>query len=280
MAASQVALITGGSGGIGAATARLLAEAGYGIAVASRRGAPLEELATEIRAQGGQALALAADITHPKQVDHLMDRTLAQFGRVDVLVNNAGLIFVDWLERLTPGEIEAQLAVNVTGLILATRAVLPHMLERQSGHIINMSSMAGLVPVPTYTVYSATKYAIRGFSEALRREVEPEGIRVSALYPGGVVTGFTREAGRKRVQASTTPKALALSPEQVARAVLSLVNNPRRTLVLPWFYRFAVPLEALLPGLVDWFIRRRFARLPRPSTLEETGAQTESPAPE
>jgi short-subunit dehydrogenase len=270
MTGSQVVIVTGASGGIGSATARLLAGEGYRVVVASRKETALRAVAAEIQNRGGDALPLATDITIPKQIENLVDGALAHYGRVDVLVNNAGTIYVDWLERLTPEEIEAQLAVNVAGMIQAARAVLPHMLERRSGHIINMSSMAGLIPVPTYTVYTATKYAVRGFSDALRREVKPEGIRVSALYPGGVVTEFTQKAGRKRVSASTTPGALALSPEQVAQAVLSLLKYPRRSLILPWFYRYIAPLETLLPGLVDRVIQLRFANLRRPTTREES----------
>jgi hypothetical protein len=141
-----------------------------------------------------------------------------------------------------------------------TQAVLPHMIHRRSGHIINMASTAGLIAPPTYTVYAASKFAVRGFSEALRREVGVYGIQVSGIYPGGVATEFSQHTRTRRKTGITTPSALLLSSEAVARAVLKLARHPRRALVIPWPMRFAVWLNALFPGLVDWAIEQRFVK--------------------
>jgi short-subunit dehydrogenase len=126
-----------------------------------------------------------------------------------------------------------------------------------------MASMAGLLAPPTYTIYAATKFAVRGFSEALRREVGVFGVHVSVIYPGGVETEFPQHARIQRQTGITTPPFLLLSADQVARAVLSLVRRPRRLLIIPWPMHLAVWLNALFPGMVDWAIEKRFVRLER-----------------
>jgi len=259
-----VIVITGASSGIGAATARLFAARGYRVVLAARRQERLEALAQEIRAAGGEALPVPSDCGELGDVQALVSRTLAEFGQIDVLFNNAGFGRLDWLERLDPeSDIAAQIDVNLTGLIQLTRAVLPHMIERRAGHIINMSSVAGFLAAPTYSIYAATKFGVRGFTEALRREVSGYGIRVSGIYPGAVDTEFSERAGIRRKTGATTPAALRLSSEQVARAVYSLAQRPRRELITPGVMRLAVWLNALFPWLVDWGIERGFTRKER-----------------
>ena len=123
-----------------------------------------------------------------------------------------------------------------------------------------MASIAGLIGTPTYSVYAASKFGVRGFSEALRREVGVWGIRVSGIYPGGVATDFSLNSRPERKTGMTTPKLLRLTAEDVARAVLGLAKRPRRMLVIPWPMRFAVWFNALLPGFYDWAIERSFTR--------------------
>jgi len=132
------------------------------------------------------------------------------------------------------------------------------MMKQRSGHIINMGSMAGLVAAPTYTVYSATKHAVHGFSEALRREVKPWGIDVSMIYPGGVKTEFQSHAGIKRKTGATTPKALSLSAEDVGRAVVGLVRRPRAMRIIPWAWTVSVWMNRNLNWLVDRTTINRF----------------------
>jgi len=146
----------------------------------------------------------------------------------------------------------------VLGVIQTTRQVLPLMIAQRSGHIINMASMAGWVATPTYSVYAAGKFAVRGFSEALRREVAPWGIHVSVVYPGGVATEFASHAGIRRKTATTTPAWLTLSPEQVGQAVVGLARRPRASLILPWPLRFAALINTVAPWLVDWVILHQF----------------------
>jgi short-subunit dehydrogenase len=139
------------------------------------------------------------------------------------------------------------------------------MIERRSGHIINMASLGGFIATPTYTVYSASKFGVRGFTEALRREVGIYGIRVTGIYPGGVKTEFKQHTGAHRKTGRTTPASLRLEPEEVAQAILKTIKNPRRTLIMPWQMRFSVWMNNNLPGIVDWIIENRFTRLERDS---------------
>jgi len=189
----------------------------------------------------------------------VVDQTIERFGRIDVLVNNAGFGRLDWLENLDPvKDIQAQIDVNVMGVIQSTRQVLPVMIKQRSGSIINMCSMAGLIGTPTYTIYAASKHAVHGFSEALRREVRPWGIYVSMLYPGGVVTEFGQHAGIRRKTKATTPKFMLLTAEQVGRAVVRLVRRPRAMWIIPWLWTPTAVLNKLWPALGDYTTINRF----------------------
>jgi hypothetical protein len=248
----KVVIVTGASSGIGEATAREFGRAGAKVVLAARRVDRLEAVAKEIAAMGAEALVVAADLSKLEDIQALVKQTLEKFGRIDVLVNNAGFGRLDWLENLDPvKDIEAQFSVNVMGVIQTTRQVLPVMIKQRGGAVINMCSMAGLVATPTYTVYAASKHAVHGFSEALRREVKPWGIDVSLIYPGGVVTEFSQHAGIKRKTNATTPKFMLLTAEQVGKAVVKLVRRPRRMWIIPWLWSVTVFMNRFLPGIVD-----------------------------
>jgi NADP-dependent 3-hydroxy acid dehydrogenase YdfG len=258
-ASSPVILITGASSGIGAATARLFASQGYRVVLAARRIERLEELAAEIRQGGDQALPVQTDVSRLEEIQDLVKTTLENYGQIDVLFNNAGFGRLDWLENLDPqSDIQALLQVDLLGQMWMTQAVLPHMIARRQGHIINMVSVAGLVATPTYSLYAAGKFGLRGFSQALRREVSVYGIQVSAIYPGGVDTEFSQHARIRRKTRVSTPAWLRLSAEDVAQSVLSLARRPRHMLVIPRLMLLAVWANALFPGAVDWVIERRF----------------------
>jgi hypothetical protein len=232
----------------------------------------LKAVAEAIQTTGTEALVVPADLSRLADIESLMQQTLAQFGRIDVLFNNAGFGRLDWLENLDPvKDIEAQYAVNVLGVVQTTRQALPVMMRQKAGHIINMASVAGLVATPTYTIYASCKFAVRGFSEALRREVAPWGIRVSVIYPGGVATEFGSHAGIKRKTQATTPAWMRLSAEDVARAVVGLVRRPRANLVITWPFRFSVWLNHLFPGLVDWATINNFTIPERREELKAAG---------
>jgi len=262
MPRQPVILVTGASSGIGEATARLFARQGYRVGMGARRLDRLVSLAEEIRQGGGEALPFSADLARLEDIQQLVRSTLDQFGQIDVLVNNAGFGRLGWLEDLDPVlDIQAQIQVNLVAVIQMTREVLPHMIERRSGHIINMASVASLAASPTYSIYAASKFGVRGFTEALRREVGGFGIHVSVLYPGGVRTEFKEHTGARRRTGQTTPAWLRLEPEDVAQAVFSLVQHPRRQRVLPWAWHFPVWINSLFPWMADWLIARKVTRL-------------------
>jgi short-subunit dehydrogenase len=253
--------VTGASSGIGEATARQFGKLGARVVLAARRVDRLEDLAQEIDAMGNgaEALVVQADLSRLEDIQKLVAQTLEKFGRIDVLVNNAGFGRLDWLEKLDPvKDIEAQFAVNVLGVVQTARQVLPVMIAQRAGHIINMCSMAGLVATPTYTIYAASKHAVHGFSEALRREVKPWGIHVSLIYPGGVSTEFGQHAGIKRKTKATTPKFMLLTPDQVGQAVMDLVRRPRAMWIIPWLWTVSVWLNRNFNSFVDYTTIKRF----------------------
>ena len=261
MTEAPVILITGASSGIGEACARRFTKAGYRVVLAARRVERLRALAEELSAQGGQVLAVATDMSKLEQIQNLAQATLATYGRIDILFNNAGFGCLDWLERLEPeGDVQDLVQVNLTGMILMAQAVLPAMQQQHSGHIINMSSVTGFLAPPTYTVYAATKFGVRGFSEALRREVGIFGIRVSGIYPGVVETEFAGHAGFDSKTGVKSPGWLTLSAEQAAEAVWRLARHPRRTTIIPWMYAPVCWFNMVFPGLVDWALEAFFVR--------------------
>jgi len=242
--AGQVAIVTGASSGIGAATARQLARRGARVVLAARRSTELEAQAGAIRDQGGEAIAIRADISDAAQVQRLVERTHDAFGRVDVLVNNAGIGWTKLLVRSSAEEITDFVNINLTGAILMTRAVLPGMLERNHGAIINVSSVCGRVAVEP--LYSATKYGIRGFSLALRRQIAGSKVSVSLVSPGNIRTEMTKDIDE--------PMA---DPDVVAQAIVRLISRPRREVVVPLKHYATVLLEQELPGLADLAYRFR-----------------------
>jgi len=256
-----VVVITGASSGIGAAAAILFGKNGYRVVLAARRQNELELLADEIRKDGGIALPIPTDVTDLDQLNRLVDRIILEFDQIDILFNNAGFGRMNWLHLMDPdGDIDLQLRVNLFGLIHTSRLVLPHMIKKQHGHIINMASIAGLIATPTYSIYAASKFAVRGFTQALRREVKRFGISVSGIYPGGVVSEFSMNSGTKPNLGMTTPKILLLSTEDIAKVVLRVAKKPRRMVVVPRIMLPLIWMNRILPSFVDWTIQKAIAK--------------------
>lgn len=276
---NKVVIVTGASSGIGEATARQFGREGARLVLAARRVDRLEALAKEIAAlnTGAEILVVQADLSKLEDIQTLIKQTMDKYGRIDVLVNNAGFGRLDWLENLDPvKDIQSQFDVNVLGVIQTTRQALPVMMKQRTGHIINMCSMAGLVATPTYSIYAACKHAVHGFSEALRREVKPWGIDVSMIYPGGVVTEFAAHAGIKRKTQASTPKTLLLTADQVGSAVVQLVRRPRAMWILPWAWSFTVWMNRNLNWLVDYTTINRFTIPERVEELKATAGDSHS----
>ncbi|MBO9367765.1 MAG: SDR family NAD(P)-dependent oxidoreductase [Chloroflexi bacterium] len=258
----KVVLISGASSGFGADAARLFAREGARVVLSARRLERLESLAAEIRAGGGEALVVPADVSRLSDLERLVQTTLETWGQIDILFNNAGFGRLDYLENLDfARDIETQVEVNLLGVIGLTRLVLPHMLQRRQGHIINMSSVAGWLAAPLYSVYAASKFGVRGFTDALRREVAPFGIHVSGIYPGPAATEFGLHVGQNPAKAGLKwVGRFTMTSEYVARKVVEVARRPRRTLIIPWWFRPLIALDWHFPGLVDWFIVTFFTR--------------------
>ena len=254
----KVVLITGASSGVGEDAARLFAKEGCKVVVAARRIERLQNLASSIQDEGGEAIAVPMDVTNHDEINLMVKTAIDLYGQIDILFNNAGFGRLSWLENLDPDrDIETQIQVNLTGLIQTTRAVLPYMLQRNSGHIINMSSVAGWIAPSTYTIYSATKFGVRGFTDALRREVQPFGVHVSGIYPGPAQTEFGQHTGNHPMKKSALRKYFrSMTSEYVAHCVIDLAKRPRRALIIPWYYRIALLGDWLIPGFVDWVVMK------------------------
>jgi NADP-dependent 3-hydroxy acid dehydrogenase YdfG len=224
----KVVAITGASSGLGEATARLLSAEGAIVALGARRVDRLQALASEINASGRKALAVATDVTIFDQVKELVDATVRTFGQIDVILNNAGVMPHSPLERLKVDDWNRTIDVNLKGVLHGIAAALPHMKQRKTGHIINVSSVAGHKVGPGGAVYSATKTAVRVLSEGLRQEVKPYNIRTTVISPGAVATELPNSVTEPDVAANIQQfyEAFAIPAESFAQAVLYAMSQP------------------------------------------------------
>lgn len=225
----RIALVTGASSGIGAATALALAEAGAKVAIAARRRDRLDELAKRLAALGGEPLVLEADLLDEHAAQGIVADTEKYFGRLDILVNNAGVMYLEPVAEADLGRWRRMLELNVLSLIASTQAALAGMRARKDGHIVNISSTAGRVANPTAAAYAATKFGVVAFSEALRREVYADGVRVSVIEPGAVATELREHIGHAQTQQALNAWAenmRQLQAEDVAETILFCVTRP------------------------------------------------------
>ena len=225
----RIALVTGASSGIGEATALALAEAGAKVAIAARRKDRLQALADRLAPLGAEPLVLDADLLDEHVAQKIVADTEAHFGTLDILVNNAGVMYLEPVAEADLGRWRRMLELNVLSLIASTQAALAGMKARRDGHIVNVSSTAGRVANPNAAAYSATKFGVVAFSEALRREVYADNIRVSIIEPGIVQTELRDHIGHAATQASLNAWAnnmRQLQPEDVADAIVFCVSRP------------------------------------------------------
>jgi NADP-dependent 3-hydroxy acid dehydrogenase YdfG len=229
--AGKVALVTGASSGIGEATALALAAAKVRVAVAGRRLERLTALVARITAAGGQAFAVQADVALEQEARRMVEQAQAHFGGLDVLVNNAGLMLQGMIDGADTEEWRRMIGVNLLGLMYTTHAALPSMKAQGSGHIVNLSSVAGRIANPRVAVYAATKFGVCAFSEALRREVKQDGIRVTVVEPGIVATGLAEHITDAEAKEALKARIATLTPlesEDVAAAILYALTQPPR----------------------------------------------------
>ena len=224
----KVVVITGASSGLGEATARLLSAEEATVVLAARRQERIAALAESLSQEGGTALAIETDVTDLAQVRNLVDKAVESFGKIDVLLNNAGLMPLAPLAQLKTDEWDQMIDVNLKGVLNGIAAALPHMQRQKSGHIINVSSVYGHKLGPDATVYCATKFAVRALSEGLRQEVKPYNIRTTVISPGAVATELLDHISDERIKVATQDfvSQIAVPAETFARMVAFAINEP------------------------------------------------------
>lgn len=227
----KVALVTGASSGIGEATARALAQEGAAVALVARRGDRLKALADEITGGGGKAEVIALDVADEAGAQEAVSRTLSALGRLDILVNNAGVMLLGPVLDADITDWQRMLDLNVLSLMVLTHAALPGMKDQGVGHVVNISSVSGRGASPTSAGYSASKWAVGGFSEGLRQEVRQFGVRVTVIEPGVVATELTdhiTHASTKETYEGRIASMTKLESEDIASAVVYAVTQPQR----------------------------------------------------
>lgn len=222
---NKVALITGASKGIGRATARRLARAGANIVIGATSMDLLESLVYDLTEFKVKSLAKKCDVTTLSDCRNLVQHALAEFGQIDILVNNAGVGFSGKVIESVPEDIERMIRVNILGVYYMTRSVLPSMIEQENGDIVNIASVAGLKYSPNFAMYSATKFAVRAFSEGLRNEVQAHNIRVTLIHPGMTQTHFFDSFSRGGLSVPRD-KGDILKPEVIADAIYFALSQP------------------------------------------------------
>lgn len=242
-------VVTGASSGIGRDVALAFGEQGANVAILARRRVALEELAVKINQAGGNALALDCDVTDRARVFWSMDQVVESFGRVDILINSAGLLISDEVESMRPEDLQRMMAVNLFGAVNAMQAVLPAMRKRNAGNIVNIASLAGRRGVSPLGGYSATKFALVGLTEALRVELFNTGIKVSLVMPGVIDTPMVHDA-RKHDAFKGMP-AMAMPPRWVTWAVLAAAAFGLTEVDVPPGAAVAEKLASLFPGVTD-----------------------------
>lgn len=262
---TSTVLITGASEGIGRATALEFANQGYNLVIAARSVEPLEALAEEISTRGNQVLAVPADVSDRAAVQSMIDRALATFGQIDVLINNAGICMNGPMVETSIEDWQKIINTNLWGYIYTIHALVPHFVNRKQGTIINVGSFGGKVPLPNMSAYCTSKYAITGLTETLRLELESSNVHVCAVHPSVTNTGFLKRtifsgdkqsSGQLHEQMSKLLHSpLASQPEDVAKAIWQVVQHPQAEVVVG---SAVVPttLYRLFPGVSKWVMQQ------------------------
>ncbi len=255
--ANRTAVVTGASRGLGVYVARALAAQKMNLVLAARSTEELESVAAGLREDGASAIAVPTDVTSTEATEALLARAADEFGVVDVLVNNAGTVTIFPYEALGIDDIERVIRLNLTSAMVLTRLALPGMLDRGRGHIVNMSSLAGLFGPPFDQVYGATKAALIGFTLSLRNEFRDRGVSASVVCPGYVLEAGIYHEGKKYTGVSASRLIGTTTPEAVAQAVVSAVRRDRPQVnVNSAPVRPLAAIGRLSPGFAEWLLQR------------------------
>jgi hypothetical protein len=244
----EVAIVTGASSGIGRAIALALADQGARVSLAARTESALHEVAGEIRGRGQEALVVPTDVTQQEHVEHLVEETIARWGRIDILVANAGAYVRAPVTELTVADVERSMAVNFYGAMYAVLAVQPHMLAQGNGHVVLISSMDGKKGLPLDGPYVVAKFALGGLGEVFRQELRGTGVRVTTVFPGRVDTPLIDDVEVPWISAKVPPEA-------VARATVRAIQRNRAEVIVPFQARALYYLNTFCPRLGDWVVR-------------------------
>ena len=229
MIKDQVVVVTGASSGIGYATALAIAKAGAKVAVGARRVDKLEQLKKDIEKIGGECITVQCDVTKRSDCENLINAAIKKWNKIDILVNNAGLMPLSFVKNLKIDEWDQMIDVNIKGVMYCAAAAIPHMLAQKSGHIVNISSIAGRVVFPAGSVYCATKFAVWAFSEGLRQELSVRNnIRITTIEPGIVDTELTNTITDKSLEAfvNHSKTIQSLKAEDIANSILFALQSP------------------------------------------------------
>jgi short-subunit dehydrogenase len=259
-------LITGASGGIGGAIARQLAQRGATLILVNRDGDKLEAFANELRAAGGKVIPLVGDLATPGEPARLVQDALVQAGTIDILINCAGVQNFGFFADESAADTATLFNINTIAPIALTNAVLPHMLKKGKGQIVNLGSIFGSIGFPCFASYSASKFALRGFSEALRRELAGTGVGVTYVAPRFTRTAFNRSAVTRMANAL---KMNQDEPESVAASVIATIERDGQERYLGWPEKLFVRINSILPRLVDPSLIKQ-VDLMRPFATEST----------
>jgi short-subunit dehydrogenase len=257
MISGKLVLVTGASRGIGAAVAKAMAKEGGRVVLVARNMKALEQVAAEIASTGGTAWTFSVDLTNSKSVATAGTQISHQLGTPDILINNAGVGRWRFTDETTPAEAVECMTVPYFAAFSIVHAFLPAMLRRRSGHIVNISSVGSRFVWPGATAYLAARWALRGFTEALRSDFDGSGINVTIVESGVVNSPYWEHNPGSRERVPKLAKLIPeLSPEEVAQAIVRGVERNRRTIVIPFMMRLFCELHAVFPSLIQWLVTK------------------------
>ena len=277
----KTVLVTGGSRGLGLVLAREFARHGAQVAICARDEEELENARLDLQERGADVMAVQCDVTENDEVENMVNSVRERFGKIDVLVNNAGTIQVGPLEVMTRKDFKKAMKAHFWGPLNTILAVLPEMRERRDGRIVNISSIGGKIAVPHLVPYSASKFALAGLSKGLRAELRKDGIAVTTVYPGLMRTGSPRNAnfkGKHREEyawfsISDSLPVTSIKAERAARQIIDACKQGRAELVITVQAKLATTFEALFPELTAEMLAAVNYMLPGPGGIGEESAK-------